>query len=258
MKLHPVTSLFPSMADAEFQALVADIKQHGQREPIWVYRGEIIDGAHRSRACEVLRIPVRSQEWDGKGSLVAFAISQNLKRRHLTQSQKAMIATDALPMFEAEAKERQRASGHRGGVVPARLPEPLKGEAREQAAAAVGVSPRYVQDAKRIANQRPDLAQEVRAGTKTLPQAIAQVEPAARARRESATHPELKRRPRRKSRDEQFARTVTQLEVHVANLTDILSDVSEDNAADWAKRLAVVRRDLSTVVHQLERMGVAA
>ena len=36
-----------------------------------------------------------------------LVVSLNLKRRHLTSSQKAVIALEALPMLEAEARERQ-------------------------------------------------------------------------------------------------------------------------------------------------------
>lgn len=246
--IHPVALVFPAMAEAEFEALVADISEHGQREPIWTYRGEIIDGVHRARACERLGLPVRSQEWDGKGSLAAFVISLNLKRRHLNAGQKAMIAQDALPFFEQDAKERQRAAG---GAVKAKLPEPEKRQARDDAAAAVGVSPRYVQDAKQVAQRSPELAAEVRAGTKSLPRARGET-------RRNHAHPDLRKRPQRKSRDEQFTRTVAALEIHATSLAEIIAEVAEANAGEWAKRLAVVRRQLSTVIHQLEAMGVAA
>ena len=39
-----------------------------------------------------------------------LVVSLNLKRRHLTSSQKAVIALEALPMLEAEARERQKTS----------------------------------------------------------------------------------------------------------------------------------------------------
>jgi hypothetical protein len=52
------------------------------------------------------------------------------------------LAVALKPMFEEQAKERQRAAGHKGGVIPASLPEAVKGDARDQAAAAVGVSGR--------------------------------------------------------------------------------------------------------------------
>jgi hypothetical protein len=42
-----------------------------------------------------------------QGSPVEWVISTNL-RRHLTASQRAVVALDILPLLEREAKERQR------------------------------------------------------------------------------------------------------------------------------------------------------
>ena len=54
--LHPAAELFPVMDEAAFAALVADIATHGQREPILIHNGQVIDGRHRLRACEQLGI----------------------------------------------------------------------------------------------------------------------------------------------------------------------------------------------------------
>lgn len=73
-------------------------------------------------------------------------------------------------MFEAEAKERQRAvpkSPTTGGNLAT---SGDKAKARDQAAAAVGGSGRYVHDAKRVAKQQPEPAAQVQAGAVTLPQ----------------------------------------------------------------------------------------
>ncbi len=90
--LHEVARLFPPMTQAEFEALKEDIGRHGLREPITMYGGQIVDGIHRDRACRELGVEPRSVEWSGEGSLLDFAVGKNLHRRHLTESQRAMVA----------------------------------------------------------------------------------------------------------------------------------------------------------------------
>jgi N6-adenosine-specific RNA methylase IME4 len=96
------------MADDEFEALKADIAANGLREPIWLHPdGRILDGRNRYRACCDLGLVPEYKTWDGNGSLAAFVVSLNLHRRHLSSSQRAMIALDVLPMMEEEARERK-------------------------------------------------------------------------------------------------------------------------------------------------------
>lgn len=93
MKAHAVAEIFPAMGDTEYQALKTDISQHGVREPIWTWRGQIIDGRHRQRACVDLGMECPTREYSGdETTLVSFVVSLNLKRRHLDESQRAMVA----------------------------------------------------------------------------------------------------------------------------------------------------------------------
>lgn len=89
---HEAAALLPAMSEAEFSALVEDIRENGLREPIVLHEGKILDGRHRMRACEQLGIAPAIKEWDGGGSPEAFVASMNLHRRHLTVGQRAMIA----------------------------------------------------------------------------------------------------------------------------------------------------------------------
>jgi N6-adenosine-specific RNA methylase IME4/ParB-like chromosome segregation protein Spo0J len=97
MEVHPLADLFPLMEGAAFDDLVADIKTYGLREPIWTLDGKILDGRNRYRACRELRLelaPKHFLEFNPKrqGDPLAFVISMNLKRRHLDESQRGMVA----------------------------------------------------------------------------------------------------------------------------------------------------------------------
>src|SRR5262245_34547412 len=72
---HEVASLFPLMEGEEFEKLKADMRAHGQRDAIWTFRGQIIDGRNRYRACQALGIEPATREWNGVGSLVEFVVS---------------------------------------------------------------------------------------------------------------------------------------------------------------------------------------
>ncbi len=187
MKFHPVTNIFPMMSEDEFNDLMENIKKHGLMEPIWAWKGEIIDGRNRYLACTKTGVKPEFREWDGEGSLVEFVVSLNLHRRHLTSSQKAMISENILPFLEEEAKERKRQAGRLYGEKHLRkeeevteiFPEPLNnslkntGEARQQAAKLVGINPHYVSDAKKIKQKAPEIAEKVLEGKLSIPEAKA-------------------------------------------------------------------------------------
>ena len=91
--LHPAAEIFPVMDEAAFAALVADIAAHGQREPILVLDGQVIDGRHRLRACEHLGLePLVRQVSADDGDPFGLVVSLNLHRRHLSEGQRAIIA----------------------------------------------------------------------------------------------------------------------------------------------------------------------
>ena len=90
-EMHEYCKLFPPMPEDQFSALKDDIRDNGLRHPIVLYQNKILDGRHRYLACLRLgRQPV-SVIYDGEDPL-GFVISHNLNRRHLDESQRAMIA----------------------------------------------------------------------------------------------------------------------------------------------------------------------
>lgn len=80
------------MSATEFEQLKTDIQDNGLLEAIWRHDGKIIDGRNRYQACVETGVTPHFREWDGIGSLTAFVVSLNLHRRHLTESQRGMVA----------------------------------------------------------------------------------------------------------------------------------------------------------------------
>jgi hypothetical protein len=89
---HPLANIFPLMEGEEFDALVADIKANGLVEPIVMLDNMILDGRNRYRACFAAGVEPTTVKGGKFGYLiddpVAFIISANINRRHLTAEQK--------------------------------------------------------------------------------------------------------------------------------------------------------------------------
>lgn len=148
LQFHEYANLFPLIEGREFDDLVADIQQHGIREPIWLYDGKILDGRNRYRASQSIGIDAPIKTYEGDDAL-AFVISLNLKRRHLNESQRAMVAAKL-------AKLELGANQHTGSE---NLPT------QQQAANMLNVSDRSIRTAKHVQSvATPELAAAVEAG----------------------------------------------------------------------------------------------
>ncbi len=88
---HPLAQLFPMLAESEINELAEDIRQRGQEQPVWILDGRVLDGRNRAEACHRLEIAPWTEEYKGSDPL-GFVLSLNLRRRHLTESQRAMVA----------------------------------------------------------------------------------------------------------------------------------------------------------------------
>lgn len=171
LEIHPICDVFPQMTETELEELAADIKAHGLKVPIVTHRRKIIDGRNRFLACRIAGVKPATVEWDGEGNLTDFVISLNEKRRHLTASQKGMIAAELKPFIEAEIAAKESARKGKGDLGNNSQVDPMPRKAREEAAAAVGVNPRYVSDAERIKEADPAVAAAVKRGDVSIPEA---------------------------------------------------------------------------------------
>ena len=165
---HPICLLFPRMTDEELQGLAEDLKIKGLLHDIVLYQGKILDGRNRYLACPMAGVEPRFTEWDGEGSPLEWVISENMVRRHLTSSQRAVLALELLPMLEKEAHERKR----RGPTIRKNLRMVGgDGEARQIAARMTNSNAAYVQLLKTVRTQAPELLDRVRDGILRVPDA---------------------------------------------------------------------------------------
>ena len=196
--VHPSADLFPLITGLEFQDLCESIGKDGLERPVVLsHDGYLVDGRNRLRALLVTGATERFEtlgEVYANDDYIGYVLRVNLHRRHMSPSMKAVLAVEVEKRYAALAKKRQvRTAENRAKVenlVPAILPEqepqqepvfelvaqepPVKNrenEAREQAAKATGASPRYVQDAKAIARDAPEVFEQVKAGAISIPEA---------------------------------------------------------------------------------------
>lgn len=189
IEFHPLANIFPLIEGADFDKLVADIRQHGLREPIELLGKQILDGRNRYRACVAAGVlpesldrlvatqlkhfhqfvPIGGAE-PSQEALLGFVLSKNLHRRQLNESQRAMVAANL-----ANLKPGDNQHG------PANLPEQKPAISQAAAAKMLNVGERSVRDAVvvkgtaapelRAAVEQGHIAVSVAAKASLLPQA---------------------------------------------------------------------------------------
>ena len=164
-QLHPLSTLFPRLVGAEFDALVDDIAANGLRDPIVLHNGMILDGGNRAAACEAAGVEARYVEFAG-GNIVSFVLSANLHRRHLSPAQSAAIVSSA----QDWAKAQTHGGNRRADQMDCSPLETIAGRA-----AASGASTKTQQRADKVAKADPELAKQVAHGEVSLRAAVANV-----------------------------------------------------------------------------------
>lgn len=147
LQFHPYAELFPEISKKAMMELEDDILQNGVHEPIWLFEGKILDGRNRYKAANRTgtRCPTRDYEGDNP---LAFVLSLNLHRRHLSESQRSMVAGKISTLSIGSNQHVQHCT-----------------PSREEAAEMLNVSPRSVSKAKKvIENAIPEVSQAVTDG----------------------------------------------------------------------------------------------
>jgi len=153
MEFHEIANIFPMMAEAEFEQLKADIAINGLLEPVWTYSGFILDGRNRYVACMDLGIDPRFQEYTGSDPQ-SFVISKNLHRRHLNETQRAVVASKLANMPKHLHKTDMQIC-----------------TSQPEAAKQLNVSPRLVASVKEVERKAPELMAKLESGEMTANEA---------------------------------------------------------------------------------------
>ena len=88
--VHPAARLFPLLDGKEREQLVRDVRKRGVREPVVIWRGQLLDGRNRVEAARQANVPVPVRQLDDDVDPFGFVLSANAFRRHMTASQLAM------------------------------------------------------------------------------------------------------------------------------------------------------------------------
>jgi hypothetical protein len=191
MDIHPAAEAFPLMDETRLQELIEDIRRHGQREPITLCEGKILDGRNRALACQHLQIVPQTKTLSGDPW--AYVWSLNGARRDLNAEQRVLIWEHCMAHSAAWQDEQQRikdaGNTRRSQATALRLrtaqgtllPEakPVAGhidprlagkqrggphKTRQAKAQATQTSPSVVKRVETLKKHRPDLADKVRSG----------------------------------------------------------------------------------------------
>ena len=107
MKFHEFADIFPMLPERELAELAADIKVNGLRDWITTFDGKILDGRNRFLACQRAGVePVTVPFHGTREEALRLVVSLNIRRRHLDESQRAMVAARIATLGVGRPSER--------------------------------------------------------------------------------------------------------------------------------------------------------
>lgn len=143
--------LISPLSFEEKDQLTKNILEYGIREPIITWQGYIIDGHNRYDIAQNYELEYKTMEISRNtiDDVKIWMIDNQLGRRNLNSYDRTRLALLKESIFANQAKNRQK--GGQGGVnlLVANLPQ-AKGKTREKVADIAEVSPRTVQNVKKI------------------------------------------------------------------------------------------------------------
>lgn len=147
-----LATIFPGMSGGEYVRLKDSIRNLGLLEDITLWRGMVVDGYHRLRACLELGIEPRFHHLPGDAIPLEYVAGKNASRRHMSTGQRAIAAFRASRL---SAPGRPRETGENCVNLRSYMTQ-------GQAAALFGVSRRSVSSMARILGPESTATPELR------------------------------------------------------------------------------------------------
>lgn len=174
-KPHRFADIFPMLDDAELQEMATDINKNDLQEPIVIYNDEILDGRNRYAACKIAGVTPKLRKFIGTDEeALQFVESHNLHRRHLTASQRAMVAARMADLRVVPDEPVPEAVTPGEPAANEAAPEKPRNKPRKKkttidaAAKIMKVSPASVKKAKELQKKDPVKSNAVDKGEKSL------------------------------------------------------------------------------------------
>lgn len=160
LEVHPFAELFPLHDGPPLWELRRDIEEQGQLDPIITYHGKVLDGRRRQVCCIAAGVVPKYKPFKGtEAEALAFVVSKNLRRRHLGEAERAMVAAK-IAKLPVGANQHTTGDGEGGASAP---------PSNSQAAQMMNVSVEAVKRAKTVQEHgSEELKEAVADGTVAL------------------------------------------------------------------------------------------
>lgn len=255
-QVHPVAAIFPLMEGEPFRDLKEDIRLHGQREPVVLDKhNQLIDGRNRARGCQELGVDVKESRYEGD-DVEAWIISHNLHRRHLTESQRSMVAARYANLQRGQFHGNQYTGGADQLIDTTSQPTSSR-----DAAEALNIGEASVNRARAVIKSGDDeLINSVESGKTSVTKAAKQAREKTEAEKPSPTPkpsqakpaPKKGGNPRNRRKHRQI---IEQISISLSGLAIAADEIAELDATVTAEEAAQLHGDLSKSIKSLNKIN---
>ena len=97
--ISPLARMFPPLDPPRYRHLLASIRARGLQTPIVVWRGEIIDGAHRLQACIEAGVEPKYNFLEDHEDPYEYLADVNMPFRDMTQNEESSDRSSHVPVL---------------------------------------------------------------------------------------------------------------------------------------------------------------